>query len=125
MPNEIETYLEEPYRVYVQTDARGCIVNINSSAFLDNIEGWIEIDRGYGDKYHHAQGNYFPDGLYTMEGIPRYIIIDGAAMERPREEIDAEIAAIPPPVPVIDPRDLAIAQLMRDVAALKGGMSSV
>lgn len=77
------------YSVYVQTDTQGRITAINSSAFVP--EGWgTEIDSGYGDKYHHAQGNYIPGGLYTEDGISRYKLEDGKAMERSEAEIEAD-----------------------------------
>lgn len=51
--------MENPYIVYVNNNDSGYITAVNSSAFLPDTEGWKEIDRGYGDKYHHAQGNLF------------------------------------------------------------------
>lgn len=93
----------EPYHVYVQVDEQGRIIAINSSAFVP-AEWGTEIDSGFGDKYHHAQGNYFTDGLYTSDGIPRYKLVDGAAQERTEEEIEADRAAIPAPPPTIEER---------------------
>ena len=87
----------EPYHVYVQTDEQGRIIAVNSSAFVPPEWG-TEIDSGLGDKYHHAQGNYFPTGIYTGDGIPRYKLVDGAAQERTEEEIEADRAALPAPV---------------------------
>lgn len=103
MENVIETYenvlLEfAPYRVYVQTDERGRITAVNSSAFVSADWG-SEIDQGYGDKYHHAQGNYFPQPIYTEDGIPRYKLEEGEAVERTEEEIEADRAALPEPEP--------------------------
>lgn len=94
---EIEMPPPEPYHVYVQTDEQGRIISVNSSAFVP-AEWGTEIDSGFGDKHHHAQGNYFVDGLYTNDGIPRYKLVDGAAQERTEEEIEADRAAIPAPV---------------------------
>lgn len=62
----------KPYIVYVKLDDANCITAVNSSAFLTNTDGWTEIDSGYGDKYHHAQGNYFPKSIMDMRGIKRY-----------------------------------------------------
>lgn len=91
-------YTEQPYIVYIQTDEAGRITAVNSSAFVG--EDWgTEIDQGYGDKYHHAQGNYFPQPIYTQDGIPRYKLTDGKAVERTEEEIAADRAAIPAPPP--------------------------
>lgn len=80
---------QENYIVYVRTDERGRILEANSSAFLKDTIGWTAIDEGLGDKYHHAQGNYF-DGLYTDDGFPRYKLADGAPVLRSDEEIDAD-----------------------------------
>ena len=94
---EPEIEMPEPYHVYVQTDEQGRIIAVNSSAFVSDEWG-TEIDSGFGDKHHHAQGNYFTDGLYTSDGIPRYKLVGGEAQERTEEEIEANRAAIPAPV---------------------------
>ena len=62
----------KPYIVYIKMDNTNRITAIDSSAFLSDTTGWTEIDSGYGDKYHHAQGNYFPQPLYDERGIKRY-----------------------------------------------------
>ena len=89
----------EDYTVYIRIDERNRIIEVNSSAFLSDITGWIEIDRGNGDKYHHAQGNYFEKPIYEEHGIPIYKYEDGEAVERTQAEIDADISAIPEPEP--------------------------
>lgn len=96
-----------PYSVYVQIDTQGRITAVNSSAFVPEDCG-TEIDSGYGDKYHHAQGNYFPRPIYTEDGIPRYKLVDGQAVERTQEEIEADRAQIPEPPPTIEARVSAV-----------------
>ena len=91
----------DPYHVYVQTDEKGRITAVNSSAFVSADWG-TEIDSGFGDKYHHAQGNYFPQPIYTEDGIPRYKLEDGQAVERTEEEIEADRAALPEPEPTAE-----------------------
>lgn len=78
------------YIVYIRTDEHNRILAVNSSAFLTDTTGWTQIDEGLGDKYHHAQGNYFDGGLYTADGIPRYKLADGAPVLRSEEEIEAD-----------------------------------
>lgn len=97
------------YVVYVKTNDDGYITNINSSAFLSDVTGWIEIDSGCGDKYHHAQGNYFPNGISTMGGAYRYKMVDGAPAECTAEEIAAQEEANKPE-PTVTP-DERIAEL--------------
>lgn len=91
--------MENPYIVYVKPNADGYITAINSSAFLPDTEGWVEIDRGYEDKYHHAQGNYFPAPIYTDSGVYRYKLADGKPEECTAEEIAQQEAELPPPTP--------------------------
>lgn len=80
----------EPYIVYIQVDEQNRIIAVNSSAFLTDINGWIEIDSGYGDKYHHAQGNYFNKPLYDERGLCNYKFENSEVAERTAEEIDAD-----------------------------------
>lgn len=89
-----------PYIVYAKLDEENRITSINSSAFLRETDGWTEIDSGYGDKYHHAQGNYLPGPLMDERGIYRYKLADGKAVERTQEEMDADY--VPPEVKPTD-----------------------
>ena len=89
-----------PYIVYVKLDAANRITAINSSAFLPDATGWTQIDSGFGDRYHHAQGNYFPHPVTDDRGIYRYKLADGKAVERTQEEMDADY--VPPEVKPTD-----------------------
>lgn len=80
-------YYNEPYRVFITVNEEGLVTAINSSAFLENSEEWIEIDSGNGDKYHHAQGNYFDKPIMTMGGVYRYKLVDGVPVECSDEEL--------------------------------------
>lgn len=91
--------MENPYIVYVNNNDSGYITAVNSSAFLPNTEGWTEIDKGYGDKYHHAQGNYFSEPVYTDSGVCRYKLENGKAVKCTAEEIAQQEAALPQPDP--------------------------
>ena len=86
----------QPYIVYVRTDDAGRITSINSSAFLPDTTGWVEIDSGYGDRYHHAQGNYFPQPIITDGGAYCYKLVDGKPVECTAEEIAAQEEALKP-----------------------------
>ena len=93
--------------VYVKPNDSGYITAVNSSAFLPDITGWMEIDSGYGDKYHHAQGNYFPQPIMDERGIYRYKLENGKPIERTASEMDADYV-VPEPKPSTDER---VAQL--------------
>ena len=94
-----------PYIVYAKTDSSGCITAVNSSAFLTDTAGWTEIDSGYGDKYHHARGNYFPQPIITLGGAYRYKLVDGKPVECTAEEIAAQEEALKPaPTPTLESR---------------------
>ena len=86
----------KPYIVYVKINDSGHIAAVNSSAFLPDTTGWTEIDRGYADKYHHAQGNYFPKTIITDGGAYRYKLVDGKPVECTAEEIAAQEEALKP-----------------------------
>ena len=91
--------MTESYLVFALTDERDRILDVNSNAFLADTAGWVQIDEGAGDRYHHAQGNYFPAILYDDRGIPRYAYVpDGSPKwrERTKEEMDADY--VPPVV---------------------------
>ena len=91
----------KPYIVYVRADGEGRITSINSSAFLRDADGWTEIDNGWGDQYHHAQGNYLPGPLADDRGVYRYKLADGAVVERTQEEMDGDwVEPEPQPDPV-------------------------
>lgn len=111
----------QPYIVYVKTDAHKRITAVNSSAFLRDTDGWTEIDRGFGDKFHHAQGNYFDKPIMDERGIYRYKLVDGKPVERTQEEMDADYAP-----PVHQPSDKErIAALEDALTAIEEGIASV
>ena len=107
--------MHEPYKVYVKTDEQNRITAVNSSAFLSSLEGWQEIDSGFGDKYHHAQGNYFDQPIMDDRGIWRYKLEDGKPVERTQEEMDADYT---PPVTKPSEAD-RITALEEELAAAK------
>lgn len=84
------------YIVYVKPNDNGYITAVNSSAFITDTTGWVEIDSGYGDKYHHAQGNYFPQPIWTEGGAYAYKMVDGKPVECTPEEIAAQEEARKP-----------------------------
>ena len=93
------------YLVYAKTNESGYITAVNSSAFLADTIGWVEIDSGYGDKHHHAQGNYFPESIITEDGAYRYKLVDGVPTECTAEEIAAQEEALKPvPTPSLENR---------------------
>ena len=101
--------------VYVKVDDSNRITAVNSSAFLDSADGWVEIDRGHGVKYHHAQFNYFGKQIADARNVYRYKLVDGKPVERTQEEMDADYVP-----PVQKPSDAErIAQLEEELKAAK------
>ena len=76
-------------KVYVKINEQNIITDINSSIFLNNIEGYMQIDEGSGDKYAHAQGNYLDKGLVDESGRFNYKFEDGKVLELTEEEKNA------------------------------------
>ena len=119
--------MKNPYIVYVKTNSNGHITAVNSSAFLPDTTGWTEIDSGYGDKYHHAQGNYFGKPLYEDHGIPVYKLENGLTVERTQAEIDADIAAmsVPDPQPTVAELQTKVSELETALELLISGDTEV
>ena len=82
--------MDNIYKVYVLPDAECRITAINSDAFIDDLTGWVQIDEGAGDKYHHAQNNYLPMPIVDERGTYRYKLVNGKVVERTTEEMDAD-----------------------------------
>ena len=81
--------MNSDYKVFVKTDEYGNIVAVNSSDFVS--EDWgIEIDCGIGDRYHHAQSNYFDHPIHTVDGLPRYKLVEGKPVERIEQELNTD-----------------------------------
>lgn len=81
----------QPYGVYIKIDTENRLIDINSSAFLADTSGWIKIDEGFGDRYHHAQGNYLPKPKMDERGRYRYKYKNDQIQERTAAEMDADM----------------------------------
>ena len=69
-------------KVYIKVNENHEITEVNSEIFIDDYNGFIEIDQGSGDKYVHAQNNYFDKPLIDDEGNYNYLFINGKVYER-------------------------------------------
>ena len=105
--------MDENYIVYIKTDENSNVTAVNSSAFLPNATGWIEIEQGTGDRYMHAQGNYLEKGLVDEHGRYNYRYVDGQVVEIPESE--------KPPIPHTDP----VPSMMERIEALEAAMLEV
>ena len=79
--NLTDEVLEEPIKVYIKVNANNEIVKVGSSIFIKDTTRWIKIDEGYGDRYSHAQSQYFPNSLMNENGTYNYKFIDGKVIE--------------------------------------------
>lgn len=69
----MEEYFEEqPIKVYIKVNSNNQVVEINSEIFIKDFTGWIEIDKGFGDKYAHAQSQYLEKPLVNEDGSFSY-----------------------------------------------------
>lgn len=84
-------------KVYIKINSLNLVTAIDSSTFLTDTTDWILIAEGEGDRYTHAQGNYFPLPIVTDGGAYRYKYVDGQCIERTAEEIaaDEQVEAVP------------------------------
>lgn len=105
------------YKVFIKTDEQGRVTGINSSAFLETLDGWIEVAEGIGDKYHHAQGNYLSYPLFDDRGIANYTFKNGAIFLRDELEMDAE-AAQRPHIPSYEERIKMLEDFVENITAV-------
>ena len=80
--NEIQMPKPQPIKVYVKVNTNNEIIEVGSSIFIDDITGWVEIDSGFGDKYAHAQSQYFDKPLMNDDGIYNYAYENGKVIEK-------------------------------------------
>ena len=100
-------------KVYAKLDNHNVITEINSSIFLDNVEDYICIDEGNGDKYAHAQGNYLEKPLIDFQGRYNYKILEDQLVELTEEEKEK---LFPPPTPQITEQEKLNSQLLQSYA---------
>ena len=87
-------------KVYAKADVQGRITHCEGGYTTPaDLTGWVQIDEGTGDRYNLCQSHYFEGGAYTMDGIPRYKLVDGAVVARTEDELADDRAAIPEPGP--------------------------
>ena len=68
--------IQEPIKVYVKVNANNEIIEVGSSVFIQDTTGWVEIDKGFGDKYTHAQSQYLDLPLMNDDGSYKYNLSD-------------------------------------------------
>lgn len=121
-------------KVYVMTDEQSRIIRCEGGYTTpSDLTDWVQIDEGTGDKYNLCQSHYFDGGIYTIDGIPRYKLVDGVPVLRSEEEIAADRDSMPePPEPSgdLEERVAALEQAQAEIwsvqaAAIREGVNSV
>ena len=77
----MEEMIEQPIKVYVKVNENKEIIDVGSSAFIQDLINWIEYDKGFGDKYAHAQSQYFDKPLMNENGSYNYKLKKGVIVE--------------------------------------------
>lgn len=78
----MEEIVEAPIKVYVEINYNNDVVAVGSSIFIQDLNGWKEIDFGYGDKYAHAQSQYFNKPIKDENGSYNYYYTNGVVKEK-------------------------------------------
>lgn len=106
---------ENKIKVYIRIDKNSCIIEIDSSIFLNDIKDYIEIDEGYGQKYAHAQNYYFEDKkpLRDIQGRCNYKYVGNKIVELTNEEKEK---LYPPVTQQPNQQELINAQLLKSNA---------
>lgn len=58
--------------VYVKLNSAGFVTEVGSDIFIDNLDGWTKIDEGEGDRFVHAQTQYFDTPIVDELGHYKY-----------------------------------------------------
>lgn len=58
--------------VYVKLNADGFVTEVGSDVFIENLDGWIKIDEGEGDRFVHAQSQYYDTPITDEFGHYKY-----------------------------------------------------
>ncbi|MCI8284373.1 MAG: hypothetical protein HFE90_03780 [Firmicutes bacterium] len=85
-------------QVYIKLDKSNRVTRCEggySISNIDNIEEWINIDEGYGDKYNLCQSHYFNKPLMNMDGTHNYIYDNNEVRESTLDELAEELAEMP------------------------------
>ena len=85
-------------QVYIKTNESNRVTRCEggySISNIDNIEEWINIDEGYGDKYNLCQSHYFNKPLMNMDGTHNYIYDNNEVRESTLDELAEELAEMP------------------------------
>lgn len=101
----------ENNKIYIKTDGDNNIIGINSDAFMSDTTGYMQIDEGVGDKYHHAQNHYLQKPLTDEYGRYNYQYIDGEVVEI----AETDKPPIPAPEPTAQERLEALEAAMLEV----------
>lgn len=85
---DMEEYLSA---VYVKIDEENRIIRCEGGYTTpEDLTGWVEIDRGTGDKYNLCQTHYFKGGLYGKWNTYKYKLAGGKPVERTEDEQKAD-----------------------------------
>ena len=98
-------------KVFVKIDSQNHIICCDGGYTIGNIENideWILIDEGYGDRYNLCQGNYFDKPIITDDGAYQYKLLDGKPVECSAEEIAEQEEANKPKT--IAPRNIIMGE---------------
>ena len=85
--------MDEKSKVYIKTDSQNRIIRCEGGytmGNIDNIEKWILIDEGTGDRYNLCQSMYFAPSLYTADGFCRWMYDGKQCVLRSAAAIEAD-----------------------------------
>lgn len=95
--------------VYIKTTDTGLVTDVNSDIFIADLDGWILIDEGTGDRYDHAQHNYFELPLTDTDGCHNYKYAENEVKVVPEDEKSLEKVDLPKAEPTAEADLMAMA----------------
>ena len=83
--------IEEKIGVYVELNKKNQITKVFSDLFEQPAPTSIKIDEGFGDKFAHAQSQYFAKPIADENGIYNYIYENGTVEEADKTQEQKKI----------------------------------
>ncbi|MEG2831715.1 MAG: hypothetical protein RR923_02940 [Bacilli bacterium] len=78
--------MDKGFKVFVELDNKNSIIKIYSNLFEIPSTIAIEIDKGEGELYAHAQSQYLEKSVFDTKNRPNFKYVEGTLSELSEEE---------------------------------------
>lgn len=108
-------------KVYIKVDERNRVIEIDGGYSVDNIKNineWVFIDEGIGDKYNLCQTHYLETSLFEQHGVPLYELKNNKVIRRNAKDVIIDINNLPPKPPTITEQIEIMCEAINELAGM-------